>query len=109
MLRTFNVTGKSDGLKYNPFDHKLWALRNEDSNPALTLIDPKSGTQNDYTYAQLPPLHHGGYDDVVFMQGETFISASNPNPDAKWTKYFPFYCQGASGRSSSLCNTDTPR
>ena len=82
VLRTFDVTGKADGLKYNPFDHKLWALRDEDSNPALTIIDPKNGLKTDYTYAQLPPLHGGGYDDVVFMQGETFISASNPNVDA---------------------------
>ena len=81
MLRRFYVQGKSDGLKYNPFDHKLWALRNEDSNPALTLIDPKTGEQTDYTYAELPPAHGGGYDDVVFMKGKTFISASNPMVD----------------------------
>jgi hypothetical protein len=31
MLRTFSVVGKADGLKYNPFDHKLWALRDEDA------------------------------------------------------------------------------
>ena len=85
-LRSFDVTGKADGLKYNPFDHKLWALRNEDANPALTLIDPKSGLKTDYTYAQLPPAHGGGYDDVVFMQGETFISASNPNVDLETDK-----------------------
>jgi hypothetical protein len=77
LLRMFNVQGKSDGLKYNPFDHKLWALRNEDSNPALTLIDLKTGVQTPYTYAE-PPAHGGGYDDVVFLKGETFISASNP-------------------------------
>jgi len=77
MLRTFSVLGKSDGLKFDPYTHKLWALRDEDSNPALTLIDPKSGAQTDYTYAQKPP-HGGGYDDVVFFKGETFISASNP-------------------------------
>jgi len=88
-LRTFDVTGKADGLKYNPFDHKLWALRDEDSNPALTLIDPKNGLKTDYTYAQLPPLHGGGYDDVVFMNGETFISASNPIVDAKGQNNFP--------------------
>ncbi len=46
ILGTFEVTGKADGLKYNPFDHKLWALRNEDSNPALTLIDPNDRRQN---------------------------------------------------------------
>ena len=33
ILGTFDVTGKADGLKYDPFDHKLWALRNEDFNP----------------------------------------------------------------------------
>lgn len=81
VLRTFNVLGKSDGLKYNPFDHKLWALRDEDKNPALTLIDPKTGEQTDYTYAVLPPVHGGGDDDVVFLNGETFISASNPTTD----------------------------
>jgi hypothetical protein len=89
ILRTFDVIGKSDGLKYNSFDHKLWALRNEDSNPALTLIDPKSGVETHYTYALLPPLHGGGYDDVVFTKGETFISASNPTVDAHGQNNFP--------------------
>ena len=78
MLRTFEVVGKADGLKYNPFDHKLWALRNEDAKPGVTLIDPRSGEKTDYTYAE-PTLHGGGYDDVVFFKNETFISASNPN------------------------------
>jgi hypothetical protein len=88
VLRTFSVIGKADGLKYNPFDHKLWALRDEDSNPQLTLIDPKSGDQDDYTYAQ-KPLHGGGYDDVVFTKDTTFISASNPTVDAKGQNNFP--------------------
>jgi hypothetical protein len=78
MLRQFQVVGKADGLKYNPFDHKLWALRNEDANPGLTLIDPNSLAQTDFTYAQ-PPVHGGGYDDVVFTKETAFISASNPN------------------------------
>ena len=88
MLRTFSVIGKADGLKYNPFDHKLWALRDEDSNPQLTLIDPKSGDQDDFTYAQ-KPLHGGGYDDVVFTKDTIFISASNPTLDAKGQNNFP--------------------
>jgi hypothetical protein len=89
MLRTFDVIGKADGLKYNPFDHKLWALRDEDSNPALTLIDPETGVKTDYTYAQLPPAHGGGYDDAVFMKGKTFISASNPTLDMNGQNNFP--------------------
>ena len=90
MLRTFQVVGKADGLKYNPFDHKLWALRDEDSNPALTLIDPRSGEKTDFTYAQLPPTHAGGYDDVVFTKDATFISASNPQiPTGQTQNTFP--------------------
>jgi hypothetical protein len=78
VLHTYQVVGKSDGMKFNPYDEKLWCLRDEDSNPALTLIDPVAGTQKDYTYAD-PTLHGGGYDDVVFLNGQVFISASNPN------------------------------
>jgi hypothetical protein len=66
MIRTYDIVGKNDGLKYNPYTGKIWALRNEDKNPALTIIDPKSGTTSDYTYAQ-KPAHGGGYDDVVFL------------------------------------------
>jgi hypothetical protein len=78
VLHTYQVVGKSDGMKFNSFDGKIWCLRNEDSNPAVTLIDPVAGTQKDYTYAD-PTLHGGGYDDVVFLNGQVFISASNPN------------------------------
>jgi hypothetical protein len=88
MLRTFSVIGKADGLKYNPFDHKLWALRDEDSNPQLTLIDPISGAEDNFTYAQ-KPLHGGGYDDVVFTEKNTFISASNPTLDKNGQNNFP--------------------
>jgi hypothetical protein len=88
MLRNFQVAGKADGLKYNPFDHKLWAVRNEDAKPGLTLIDPISGEQTDYTFAQ-PPLHGGGYDDVVFTKKTTFISASNPTTDTNGQNNFP--------------------
>ncbi|MBV8378548.1 MAG: hypothetical protein JO279_16240 [Verrucomicrobia bacterium] len=92
LLRTFNVAGRADGLKYNPFDKNLWALRNEDSNPALTLIDPKTGRQRDFTYAQAP-AHKGGYDDIVFTEGATFISASNPALNAQGQNIFPSIVQ----------------
>jgi hypothetical protein len=78
IIRTYTIVGKNDGLKFNPYTRKIWALRNEDANPALTIIDPKTGKTTDYTYAQTP-LHGGGYDDVVFLNGQIFISASNPN------------------------------
>jgi len=78
VMQMYTVEGKSDGMKFNPFDGKIWCLRNEDSNPAVTLFDPATSIQTDYAYAA-PPAHGGGYDDVVFMNGQIFISASNPN------------------------------
>ena len=26
IIRTFNIVGENDGLKYNPYTHKIWAL-----------------------------------------------------------------------------------
>ena len=77
IIRTYSIAGKNDGLKYDPYTHKIWATRNEDANPALTIIDPRSGTTTDYTFAQ-PPAHGGGYDDILFLNGQAFIAASNP-------------------------------
>src|ERR1700730_1500853 len=89
MLTSFTVPGKSDGLKDNRYDHRLWALRNEDSNPMLTLIDPKNGNQTPYTYAVSPAPHGGGYDDVVFLNGKIFIRASNPTVNPAGQNVFP--------------------
>jgi hypothetical protein len=77
IIRTYAIVGKNDGLKYDPDTRTIWALRNEDANPALTIIDPKTGHMTDYTYAQ-KPTHGGGYDDVAFLDGKVYISASNP-------------------------------
>src|SRR6201987_2434331 len=77
VLKDYKVKGRNDGLKYNPFDGKIYALQNEDGNPYLTLIDPVTGTTTNYSYST-PPAHGGGYDDIVFLNGQIFISASNP-------------------------------
>jgi hypothetical protein len=78
VLQMYKVEGKCDGMKYNPSDDKIWCLRNEDANPAVILVDPATSSQQDLAYAA-PPVHGGGYDDVVFLNGQIFISASNPN------------------------------
>jgi len=77
IVRTFSVVGHNDGLKIDPQTKLLWALQNEDGNPALTIINPKTGTQQDFTFA--PTAHGGGFDDIVFRNGEVFLSASNPS------------------------------
>ncbi|HEY6249927.1 MAG TPA: hypothetical protein VI685_08185 [Candidatus Angelobacter sp.] len=77
IVRTFSVVGHNDGLKIDPRTHLLWALQNEDGNPALAIINPGTGTQQDFTFA--PTVHGGGFDDMVFRNGEVFLSASNPS------------------------------
>jgi hypothetical protein len=81
ILRTYSVRGSNDGLKFNPEDRTIWALRNQDANSALTIIDPDDQTQTHYTFAT-PPAHHGGFDDIVFLEDKIYFSASNPTLDA---------------------------
>jgi hypothetical protein len=68
-------------LKVDPATKRLWALQNEDANPRLEIIDPATKQTKSYLFG--PTLHGGGYDDIVFLGGKVYISASNParNPN----------------------------
>ena len=76
------VVGHNDGLRYDPASGKLWALQNEDANPNLVLITPGTLTKSSPEPFSATP-HGGGYDDVVFVGGSAYVSASNPanNPN----------------------------
>ncbi|HEV8015910.1 MAG TPA: hypothetical protein VGP48_10275 [Stellaceae bacterium] len=78
-----SVLGHSDGLKVNPATGQLWALQNEDANPRLVIFDPESLQRSLYLFDATP--HGGGYDDMVFLHCQAYISASNPanNPNTK--------------------------
>lgn len=78
LRRTFSVPGHVDGLRQDPSTGLLWALSNEDANPRLTIIDPVGGSTTGYTFGT--PPHGGGYDDIAFLGGRVYLSASNP-PD----------------------------
>lgn len=80
-VHTYTVQGHNDGLKVNPMTRELWALQNEDANPNLVIIDPKTQQMQTYTFGPTP--HGGGYDDMVFSKCNVYISASNPanNPN----------------------------
>jgi hypothetical protein len=81
MVRTYTVPGHNDGLRVDPKTKHLWAMQNEDQNPNLVIINPKSRTQKMYTFGPTP--HGGGYDDIAFRGDDVFLSASNPanNPN----------------------------
>lgn len=53
-------------------------MQNEDANPNLVIINPATG-QASRPYAFGKTLHGGGYDDIVFKDGQTYFSASNPS------------------------------
>jgi hypothetical protein len=86
--RNLTVTGHNDGLRLNPATNQLWALQNEDANPNLVVIDPVMGNMVKFTFAGTPP-HGGGYDDIVFVKGAAFLSASHPTLDAKGNSIGP--------------------
>jgi len=80
LLNTFTLAGHNDGLKADPSTGLLYALQNEDGNPALSIIDTTVKTGNIQNFA-LNPVNGGGYDDVVFQNGHTYLSASNASKD----------------------------
>ena len=81
LLYVYTVPGYNDGLKVDPYTHRLWAIQNEDLNPNLVIISPETQQQKEYTFGPTP--HGGGYDDLVFRDCKVYISASNPanNPN----------------------------
>jgi hypothetical protein len=84
--RTFQVPGHNDGLRVVG-EASLWSLQNEDANPNLVVIDLESGTAQ--TFAFTPTVHGGGYDDMVVVDGQVLMTASNPNLDANGQNNFP--------------------
>jgi hypothetical protein len=85
--RTFDVPGHCDGLRIDPVTHVVWASSNEDANPGLVSIDPSTGVVTQFTLATT--VHGGGFDDMGFVDGKMFISASNPTLDASGVNVFP--------------------
>ena len=82
VLNKVSVNGHNDGLKINPQTGDLWALQNEDANANLVIYDAQNLTPKQRFFLGTGP-HGGGYDDIVFLNGNVYFSASNPqnNPN----------------------------
>ncbi|UXU89000.1 hypothetical protein [Burkholderia sp. S-53] len=78
VLKTYTVPGHVDGLMARADTNTLWAMANEDGNPELTIIDLKAGTQKTYAATVNPTVHGGGFDDMQLLNGNVYVSASNP-------------------------------
>jgi hypothetical protein len=76
-VHSYDIPGYVDGLKVNPVTGVVWALQNQDGNSTLSLIDPVSqSVTGPLSYAN--PSGTRGYDDVVFRDGQVFLSYTNP-------------------------------
>jgi hypothetical protein len=78
IVHTYDIAGSVDGLKFDPFTEKLWALQNQDGNSTLTIIDPET---HHVSKPIDPAVTSGtrGFDDVVFQDGQVFLSYTNPS------------------------------
>jgi hypothetical protein len=89
VVRAFSVPGHSDGMRMDPVTGDLWTLSCEDGNPQLTVINFSSGTTTPYTFDSLLLKHGGGYDDIAFIGGKVYLTASNPTLDINGQNLFP--------------------
>lgn len=77
LLKSWSVVGHADGMRWDPTTKMMWVTANEDGNPRLYVINPASKTPKQYT---VPPTSWGGgLDDIEFVNGSAYVSASNPS------------------------------
>jgi len=76
LLKTWSVIGHADGLHMDPATNVIWVTANEDAKPRLYLINPSSSTATTVTVPTTP--QGGGLDDLRFVNGTAYVSASNP-------------------------------
>jgi hypothetical protein len=77
-LRMFTIAGYVDGLRYDAERNVIWAMQNQDGNSSLTLIDPSLGITSNSPYSYAVKNSSRGYDDVAFLNGQIFMSYTNP-------------------------------
>lgn len=76
LLKAWSVIGHADGMRLDPMTHMMWVTTDEDAKPRLYVINPSSSTPTQYT---VPATSWGGgLDDIEFVNGSAYISASNP-------------------------------
>jgi hypothetical protein len=77
VVKQYVLPGSVDGLKYDAERDLIWALQNQDGNSTLALI-PASGNAAYSSYSYAAQSSTRGYDDVAFVDGQIFLSYTNP-------------------------------
>jgi hypothetical protein len=100
VLNTWTIAGNVDGLRIDP-NNQVWALQNNDGNSALTVINPVTNGTSSFTYGSSYTANGNstgrGFDDVEFLNGQTYISETNPGAGTD-----PMLLQFTTGLASPL-------
>jgi len=76
--KSWQVTGKVDGLTADPTHHRLLLTANEDGNSSFATLSPEAVQPlTSYTYSGL--THGGGTDAITVRHGKIVVSASAPS------------------------------
>ncbi|MBV8810334.1 MAG: hypothetical protein JO033_16820 [Acidobacteriaceae bacterium] len=82
ILRKWSIAGNVDGLRVDP-GGLVWAMQNNDGNSALTVINPLTNATTAYSYGTSYTANGNsatrGFDDAAFLNGEVFMSETNPS------------------------------
>lgn len=78
VIGSTQVAGHTDGLRYNPVTNQIWSMQNEDGNTNVVLITPGSLAKS-APIALTAVNGSGGFDDILFTGGKTYLTASNPS------------------------------
>jgi hypothetical protein len=88
LVLSIKIAGKCDGLTADQKMGVLIATVNEDSNSAIDLIYPGIGAVASYTYSPDPAVAgNGGTDSVAVIDGQVYLTHSNPNDVTQPTQY----------------------
>jgi hypothetical protein len=75
----WTIAGNVDGLRVAP-NGTVWALQNNDANAAVTLINPTTKATTSLSWgSSYTERSARGFDDMVFLKGQTFLSETNPS------------------------------
>ena len=119
-LRSWQLTGRVDGMTADAAHERIIATVNEDGATSLYTIRPDAPAVSQlvhYTYNPSAPVHGGGTDAPHVYRGQILISASNPSDTTQPAVYraalsgttatlTPVLFDNA---SATVANTDSPQ
>jgi hypothetical protein len=119
VMNQYSVAGSVDGLKVDPYRGLVWCLQNQDGNSTLTFIQPGKGITPDSPYQFAVQSGSRGFDDVLFRNGQVFLSYTNPvnptdptiqllQPHTNPIAVVPVLTMGATGTNLATGQTGQP-